>query len=165
MGRGNASTCTAASTLQSQRPHIDHPRHEFITICVHFFALVCCIAELFRRKLAAKSAHMLVDITPPDFLPTEPAKSSLASCASFALAPPASPCLVVEVVLRNKNPPTPCLWQAPASTQKTKRKTRPAIRQSAQWRANAPPCLSLPFLEGGVAGTISGDSASDRCGV
>ena len=25
--------------------------------------------------------------------------------------------------LHDKNPPTPCLWQAPASTQKTKRKT------------------------------------------
>ena len=35
--------------------------------------------------------------------------------------------VVVVVVLHNKNPPTPCLWQAPASTQKTKRKTRPAI--------------------------------------
>ena len=41
----------------------------------------------------------------------------------------------VVVVLHNKNPPTPCLWQAPASTQKTKRKTRPAIRRSARWRA------------------------------
>ena len=40
----------------------------------------------------------------------------------------------VVVVLHNKNPPTPCLWQAPASTQKTKRKTRPAIRRSARWR-------------------------------
>ena len=29
---------------------------------------------------------------------------------------------------------TPCLWQAPASTQRTKRKTRPAIRRSARWR-------------------------------
>ena len=28
------------------------------------------------------------------------------------------------------------VWQAPASTQKTKRKTRPAIRRSARWRAN-----------------------------
>ena len=27
-----------------------------------------------------------------------------------------------------------CLWQAPASTEKTKRKTRPAIRRSARWR-------------------------------
>ena len=36
--------------------------------------------------------------------------------------------------LLNKNPPTPCLWQASASTQKTKRKTRPAIRRSARWR-------------------------------
>ena len=36
----------------------------------------------------------------------------------------------------NKNPPTPtCLSQAPASTQKTKRKTRPAIHRSARWRA------------------------------
>jgi len=34
----------------------------------------------------------------------------------------------------HKNPLTPCLWQAPASVQKTKRKTRPAIRQSARWR-------------------------------
>ena len=33
------------------------------------------------------------------------------------------------IILHNKNPPTPCLWQAPASTQKTKRKTRPAIRR------------------------------------
>ena len=41
-----------------------------------------------------------------------------------------------EEELHNKNPPTPCLWQAPASTQKTKRKTRPAIRRSARWRAN-----------------------------
>ena len=41
-----------------------------------------------------------------------------------------------EEELRNKNPPTPCLWQAPASTQKTKRKTRPAIRRSARWRAS-----------------------------
>ena len=31
-----------------------------------------------------------------------------------------------------KNPPTPCLWQALASTQKTKRKTRPAIRRRGQ---------------------------------
>ena len=30
--------------------------------------------------------------------------------------------VVVVVVLRNKNPPTPCLWQAPASTQKPKGK-------------------------------------------
>ena len=30
------------------------------------------------------------------------------------------------------NPPTPCLWQAPVSTQKTKRKTGPAIRRSAR---------------------------------
>ena len=37
--------------------------------------------------------------------------------------------------MRNKNPPTPCLWQAPASTQKTKRKARPAVRRSARWRA------------------------------
>ena len=42
----------------------------------------------------------------------------------------------VVVALHNKNPPTPCLWQAPASTQKTKRKTRPAIRRSARWRVN-----------------------------
>ena len=42
----------------------------------------------------------------------------------------------VVVVLHNKNPPTPCLWQAPASTQKTKRKTRPAIRRSARWRVD-----------------------------
>ena len=41
---------------------------------------------------------------------------------------------IVVVVLHNKNPHTPCLWQAPASTQKTKRKTRPAIRRSARWR-------------------------------
>ena len=34
------------------------------------------------------------------------------------------------------NPPTPCLWQAPASTQKPTRKTRPAIRRSARWRVN-----------------------------
>ena len=34
------------------------------------------------------------------------------------------------------NPPTPCLWQAPASTQKTKRKTRSAIRRSARWRVS-----------------------------
>ena len=36
----------------------------------------------------------------------------------------------------NKKPPTPCLWQAPASTQKTKRKTRPAILRSARWRVS-----------------------------
>ena len=48
--------------------------------------------------------------------------------------PTAAACAVVVVVLRNKNPLTPCLWQAPASTQKTKRKTRPAIRRSARWR-------------------------------
>ena len=42
---------------------------------------------------------------------------------------------VVAVVFHNKNPPTPCLWQAPASTQFAKRKTRPAIRRSARWRA------------------------------
>ena len=29
--------------------------------------------------------------------------------------------------LHNKTPPTPCLWKAPASAQKTKRKTRSAI--------------------------------------
>ena len=39
-----------------------------------------------------------------------------------------------------KKTPTPCLWQAPASTQKTKRKTRPAIRRSARWRAKAGGC-------------------------
>ena len=33
------------------------------------------------------------------------------------------------------NLPTPCLWQAPASIQKTQKKTRPAIRRSAWWRA------------------------------
>ena len=49
--------------------------------------------------------------------------------------------LVVVVVLHKKNLPTPCLWQAPASTQKTKRKTRPAIRRSARWRAKF--CCSL----------------------
>ena len=38
--------------------------------------------------------------------------------------------------LHNKNPPTPCLWQAPVSTQKAKRKTRPAIRRSARWRVS-----------------------------
>ena len=38
--------------------------------------------------------------------------------------------------LYNKTPPTPCLWQAPASAQKTKRKTRPATRRSARWRAS-----------------------------
>ena len=37
--------------------------------------------------------------------------------------------------LQNKNPPTPFLWQASASTQKTKRKTRPANLRSARWRA------------------------------
>ena len=42
--------------------------------------------------------------------------------------------VVVVVVLHDINPPTPCLWQAPASTQKIKRKTRPAIRRSARWR-------------------------------
>jgi hypothetical protein len=36
----------------------------------------------------------------------------------------------------HKNPPTPFLWKAPASIQKTKRKTRPAIRRSARWRAS-----------------------------
>ena len=36
-----------------------------------------------------------------------------------------------------KKTPTPCLsWQAPASTQKTKRKARPAIRRSARWRVS-----------------------------
>ena len=39
--------------------------------------------------------------------------------------------------LHYKNPPTPCFLQAPASTQNTKRKTRPAIRRSARWRAIA----------------------------
>ena len=43
--------------------------------------------------------------------------------------------VVVVVVLRNKKTPTPCLWQAPASTQKTQRKTRPPIRRGARWRA------------------------------
>ena len=43
-----------------------------------------------------------------------------------------------EDEFHNKNPPTPCLWQAPASTQKTKRKTRPAIRRSARWRVSSP---------------------------
>jgi hypothetical protein len=32
--------------------------------------------------------------------------------------------VVVLVVLHNKNPPTPCLWQAPASTQKTKKENQ-----------------------------------------
>ena len=41
--------------------------------------------------------------------------------------------VLVVVVLRSKTPPTPCLWQASASTQKTKKKTRPAIRRSARW--------------------------------
>ena len=63
-------------------------------------------------------------------------------------------CLVVVVVLHNKNPPTPCLWQAPASTQKTKRKTRPAIRRSARWRAKEgrPALGSQPEGSGGRAG-------------
>ena len=43
-------------------------------------------------------------------------------------------CRPKKKALHNKNPPTPCLRQAPASTQKTKRKTRPAIRRSARWR-------------------------------
>ena len=45
--------------------------------------------------------------------------------------------LLEEEELYNKNPPTPCLWQAPASTQETKRKTRPAVRRSARWRGVA----------------------------
>ena len=45
--------------------------------------------------------------------------------------------------LHNKNPPTPCLWQAPASTQKTKRKTRPAILRSARGVARARALTSL----------------------
>jgi len=40
-----------------------------------------------------------------------------------------------EKELNDKKTPTPCLWQAPASAQKTKRKTRPAIRRSARRRA------------------------------
>ena len=33
------------------------------------------------------------------------------------------------------NPPTPCLWKAPASAQKTQKEIRPAIRRGARWRA------------------------------
>ena len=43
--------------------------------------------------------------------------------------------------LRDKNPHTLCLWQAPASTQKTKRKTRPAIRQICNHRTSSLPPL------------------------
>ena len=39
--------------------------------------------------------------------------------------------------LLNKNPPTPCLWQASASTQKIKRKTGPTICRSARWRVSS----------------------------
>ena len=43
------------------------------------------------------------------------------------------------VVMMNctiKKTPTSCLWQSPAITQKTKRKTRQAIRRSARWRVS-----------------------------
>ena len=40
--------------------------------------------------------------------------------------------------LRYKKSPTSCLWQAPASTQKTKIKTRPTIRRSARWGVSLP---------------------------
>ena len=43
--------------------------------------------------------------------------------------------LMIVVVLHNKNPPTPCLWQAPASTQETKRKTRSERTVEGQGRA------------------------------
>ena len=44
-----------------------------------------------------------------------------------------------EGKLHNKKLPTPCLWQAPASTQKIKRKIRPAIHLSARWRVEGLP--------------------------
>ena len=50
------------------------------------------------------------------------------------IAPPLPPAMMM--VNYTTNPPTPCLWQGPASTQKTKRKTRPAICRSAWWRVS-----------------------------
>ena len=45
-------------------------------------------------------------------------------CTDTAVVPGlgATPAEEEEEELYNKNPPTPCLWKAPASTQKTKRK-------------------------------------------
>ena len=86
---------------------------------------------------------------------------------------------LVVVVLHNKNPPTPCLWQAPASTQKTKKEnqaghssertvegqhrgrigkrpsapgTWPAImKRAVEGEAHKPRCvLCLAFRNGGV---------------
>ena len=65
---------------------------------------------------------------------------------------------VVVVVLHNKNPPTPCLWQAPASTQKTKRKTRPAIRRSARWRV-------VPAVSGGGGGAENRNAPNDTAAL
>ena len=45
--------------------------------------------------------------------------------------------------LRNKNPPTPCLWQAPARTQKTKREARPSLEIERHGG------ISLVFMPGG----------------
>ena len=80
-----------------------------------------------------------------------------------------------EEELPQKNPPTPCLWQAPASARKTKRKTRPDIRRSARWRATKEgrPALGLQ-LEGRGAGAgqrrclrlaQSGQSPHVACGL
>ena len=74
--------------------------------------------------------------------------------AGLINSPPACPIGDGDGELHNKNPPTPCLWQAPASTQKTKRKTRPAIRRSARWRANLPP--SSPLGNFGSPSGLSG---------
>ena len=63
--------------------------------------------------------------TPVALLSHPVAHSWLSRCG-----PPSGCCCV-----NYKKTPTPCLWQAPASAQKTKRKTRPAIRRSARWRA------------------------------
>ena len=72
------------------------------------------------------------------------------------------------------NPPTPCLWQAPASTQKTKRKTRPAIRRGARWRVRGggggltlgsqPGALRARLGQGGQAGPIPGRTAARSWG-
>ena len=53
-----------------------------------------------------------------------------------------------EEELNNKNPPTPCLWQAPASTQKTKRENQAghSSERTVEGRTPCKPTHAVPSL-------------------
>ena len=123
----------------------------------HRCSMACCGACRRSRACAGSTAAWRRGRTMSSSIPSPPSTPSRRDLPAHSATGDdpgwkymcLGPCLVVVVVvvvvlvvvLYNKNPPTPCLWQAPASTQKTKRKTRPAIRRSARWRVGLGPCL------------------------